>query len=66
MTRIRRMCLSVDEKKEWISLVSGSAPNTLRVIPAEGDEFEFSPNDDEPLETQISRLMKNRTAETAS
>lgn len=60
------MCLSVGEKKEWISLVSGSAPNTHRVIAADGEEFEFSPNDDEPLETQISRLMENRTAETAS
>lgn len=60
------MCLSVGERKEWISLVSGSAPNTHRVIPNEGEEFEFSPNDEEPLETQISRLMEDRTAETAS
>ena len=59
------MCLSVGERKEWISLVTGSAPNTHRVIPAEGEEFEFSPNDEEPLEAQISRLMENRAAETA-
>ncbi len=65
MTRIRRICLSVGERKEWISLVSGSAPNTHRVIPTDGEEFEFSPNDEEPLEAQIARLMENRDAGTA-
>ena len=65
MTRIRRMCLTVGDRKEWISLVSGSAPNMQRVIPVEGEEFEFSPNDEEPLEKQIARLLESRSAETA-
>jgi hypothetical protein len=57
MTRIRRINLSVGERKEWISLISGDRPNSHRVIPSEGEEFEFDDNHKEPLETQISRLL---------
>jgi len=60
MTRIRRMNLSVGERKEWISLISGDQPGTHRVIPSEGEEFEFADNNEESLEAQISRLLQGR------
>ena len=65
MTRIRRMHLSVGQRKEWISLVSGEKPDTHRVIPQEGDEFEFEDNKSEPLETQISKILADRNSVAA-
>ncbi len=61
MTRIRRMHLSVGQRKEWISLISGDGPGTHRVIPEDGEEFEFTDSENEPLEAQISKILAGRS-----
>ena len=61
MTRIRRMHIVVGQQKEWISLVSGDKPGTLRVISEEGDELEFTDNETEPLEAQIGKILLDKT-----
>ncbi len=62
MTRIMRMRLSVGERTEWVSLIAGDKPDSHRAIPEDGEEFEFTDNKREPLETQISRILAKRNA----
>ena len=64
MTRIRRMHISVDGREEWISLLAGDKPNTYRVIPEGGEEFEFTDNRQHPLEKQLAGLLSERAADT--
>jgi hypothetical protein len=64
MTRIRRMRVAIGQNNEWISLLSGSEPGSLRVIPEHGEEFEFTENRSEPLEAQICKLLLERAAAT--
>ncbi len=56
------MHLSVGERKEWISLVPGEDPDTHRAISQDGEEFEFTDNNQESLETQIRRILVERDA----
>lgn len=51
------MRVQVGEQKEWISLFPGGNPDTHRAISEGGEEFEFTDNKQEPLETQIGRII---------
>jgi hypothetical protein len=64
MTRIRRMHISVDGREEWISLLAGDKPNTYRVIPEGGEEFEFTDDRQQPLEKQLAGLLSERSTDT--
>jgi hypothetical protein len=65
MTRIRRMHISVDGREEWISLLAGNEPNSYRVIPEDGEEFEFTDDRQQPLEKRIAMLLTERSVDTA-
>jgi len=65
MTRIRRMHISVDGREEWISVLAANKPNTYRVIPEDGEEFEFTDDRQRPLEKQIAELLTEKPVDTA-
>jgi len=64
MTRIRRMHISADGREEWISLLAGNKPNTYRVIPEDGEKFEFTDDRQQPLEKKIAGLLSERSTDT--
>ncbi len=61
MTRIMRMRVPVGERKEWISLLPGGKPDTHRAICQDGEEFEFTDNKKESLESQIGKILAKRS-----
>ena len=58
------MHISVDGREEWISLLAGKKPNSYRVIPEDGEEFVFTDDRRQPLETQIAELLTDKSAYT--
>ena len=59
------MHISADGREEWISLLAGNKPNTYRVIPENGEEFEFTDDRQQPLEKQIAMRLTERSVDTA-
>ena len=64
MTRTMRIRVRVGDTREWVSVLSGSAPGTYLIIPGTGEEFEIE-DSGEPLEEQVSRALSNRDASAA-
>ncbi len=58
------MHISVDGREEWISLLAGNKPNTYRVIPEVGEEFDFTDDRQQPLEKQLAGLLSERSTDT--
>jgi hypothetical protein len=45
-------------------LLAGNKPNTYRVIPEDGEEFEFTDDRQQPLEKKIAGLLSERSTDT--